>query len=268
MYEDFNGDNNTHPDNGTDTADLGNVTGPVGVAVAPSRDGVVVWPDASADAHALQSYVLPPTGIVTPNDTFNTDTSVDVSWSSIRAGGARYDVRTRQAPAQRGFGGTSTWKKQTTSTSAAYSAARGHTICFSSRARDARGDTSTWSPQRCTATAVDDATMSGRRWSRQRSWSYYGGSRLTTKAQGATLSIPDVRATSVALLVSRGAGAGKVKVTLGSADLGTFSTSGKHANRVVIPVAQFGSLRTGRLRVTVMSSGKPVSIDGIFASAG
>ena len=70
----------------------------------------------------------------------------------------------------------------------------------------------------------------------------------------------------VALLVATGRGHGSVSVSLGKKRLGTFSlASAKPAAQVVIPVAVFSGVRTGKLKVVVTTNGKPVRIDGVYA---
>jgi hypothetical protein len=59
-----------------------------------------------------------------------------------------------------------------------------------------------------------------------------------------------------------------VKVFFGSRLLKKVSlVSAVTRKRVVIPVKTFGSRRAGRVRIKIVSSGKPVLIDGLGASA-
>jgi len=71
----------------------------------------------------------------------------------------------------------------------------------------------------------------------------------------------------IALVVTTCSTCGKVKVYLGSQLLKTVSLrSARTHKRVVVAVASFTSLRSGTIRVKVVSSGKKVLVEGIGVS--
>ena len=58
--------------------------------------------------------------------------------------------------------------------------------------------------------------------------------------------------------------AGSVVVFLGRHRLGRFDLSApERRRRVVVPVASFGGVRSGQIRVVVRSRGKPVVVEGL-----
>ena len=205
---------------------LGAVSGPAVSALGPDPHdlAVVVWPDTTVQPAVLRSAsttVFYPyfqeidviAAMVSPTVEFNHSIQVPAQWSSKSAGPqSRYDVRTRQANARLPFSGPYAFRTHTAETSARLQAVRGRTVCFS--AREVAGD---WSGERCTAVAVDDTALTGRYWKRDRYTPFYGLSRLATARKGARLTISAIRARSIALLVSRSLGNGRVQVKLGRA---------------------------------------------------
>jgi hypothetical protein len=252
-----------------DTTYLGATTGPAALALAPSRDQDVVWADDTTDPTTMRSFTNTATAMVAPEQAYWRSQDVAVQWNGdrIRSAGTGYDVRTRRATAVHGFGAHDRWQTNTAATSASFHAASGGTYCFSSRRRDAKGHLSSWSGEGCTAVAFDDVRLSGHGWTRQRSPQSYHRSRLRATAKGSRLSINNVRASSLALLVTKRHVSGTVHVQFGSKDLGTFTTRGHRKFKAVIPVATFRTAQTGTLTLTVASTDDPVYIDGIFLNA-
>jgi hypothetical protein len=253
-----------------DTTYLGATTGDAGLALASSRDVDIVWTDDTTRPATLRAFRNAATAMVAPEQAYWRSQDVSVQWSGdrIRSAGARYDVRTRRATAVHGFGAHDRWHTDIAATSASYHAASGGTYCFSTRRRDPAGHLSSWSGEGCTAVAFDDVRLSGHGWTRQQSPQSYHRSRLRATVKGSRLSINNVRARSLALLVTKRHVSGTVHVQFGSKDLGTFNTRGHRTFKAVIPVATFRSAQTGTLTLTVASTGAPVYIDGIFLNAG
>ena len=88
----------------------------------------------------------------------------------------------------------------------------------------------------------------------------------TARKHGATLTSPVLRGTRFALLVRPSADAGTVRVRLGDRTLGTYRLAkGKHARGPVVELGGFKHARRGKLKIEVVSSGKPVRINGVYA---
>jgi hypothetical protein len=86
--------------------------------------------------------------------------------------------------------------------------------------------------------------------------------------RGASLVVTGVRTKRVTLLATKCFECGRVGVFLGkkllkSVDLGFDGLS----KMQVVPIATFSAVRTGTIRIKVLTSGKPVSIDGLGLSA-
>ncbi len=184
-------------------------------------------------------------------------------WSAI----AGYDVRARVAPWNGGFGSWSLWKSGVTTTRARHAAKPGHTYCFSSAATDVWGNPEVFLTQRCTTTPVDDRTATvSAGWTREKVKGFYRGTATVTTWRGATMSLKGIKAKQLALLVAKGPRNGKIWVHFNGTDLGTYRlASPKNHKKVVINLKKFGKVKKGTLSITVLSSGRPVQIDGIYA---
>ena len=119
---------------------------------------------------------------------------------------------------------------------------------------------------------MNDKTLKPKRLSGREVWKSKGGRGYFSKdyalssTKGARLVLPEVRAQRVALLVGTGRGYGTVSVRLGKDALGSYSFASRDkGTQVVVPVALFSGVRTGRLTITVTSQGRPVRIDGVYA---
>ncbi len=115
--------------------------------------------------------------------------------------------------------------------------------------------------------ALKAKMLSGREvWKSKGGKGYFSKDYALSSTKGARLVLPKVQAKRVALLVGTGRGYGTVRVSLGKDTLGTFSLDTRDKDsQVVVPVAVFSGVRTGKLTVTVTSTGRPVRIDGVYA---
>jgi hypothetical protein len=77
-----------------------------------------------------------------------------------------------------------------------------------------------------------------------------------------------VTAKRLSVVATRCPGCGTIRVTFAGRLLKTLSLNANrlHAKQI-IPLARFSSLRTGVVRIEVASSGRPVRIEGLGASA-
>jgi hypothetical protein len=193
-------------------------------------------------------------------------TKFGVSWSAtdrlspVTTG----TVRVRSAAWNGGFGGY-TYPLQNSATKAfSFAGAPGHTYCFSTQAKDSVGNLSTWSGERCTTVPLDDRSLTRVKGFKKATGSAnYLGTFVKAKKKGSVLTLGNVKASRIALVAGLVAKGGKVKVTFAGQNLGTFSLKGS-GSKHVIAVKSFGSVKTGKLVIKVVSrTGKVVRIDGV-----
>jgi hypothetical protein len=212
-----------------------------------------------------------PTITTAPLAIYNLGVNVGLRYAGADAGSgvASYDVRFRRAAFNGGFGALtypSSWQA-TTATISIVTAAPGYTYCFSARSRDAAGNTSAWSAERCTATPLDDRSLAASTgWTRAPSSSYYRSTVTSTRASGRTLTRTSVQSRRLYLVATTCAGCGKVGVywngsLLRTVDLNATSTTYKH----VILVKDFGVVRAGTVLVKTVGTGRTY-IDGLDLS--
>ena len=144
----------------------------------------------------------------------------------------------------------------------------GETLCYAARGRPAGGvEPGGWAEPRCVVAPVDDRTLQrvGSDWQRRTGSGRWQQTYLQTTRKGATLRLEGVHARAVGLLVEKGPGHGKVKVLHDGVALGTVSLDGTARKRVVVPLGELGAERVGTLVVKVVSAGRTVRVDGVYA---
>jgi hypothetical protein len=112
----------------------------------------------------------------------------------------------------------------------------------------------------------DDRALAGAGWTRTKAKKHFKNTVTTTTTMGAALTTRQtLKFRRVALVADKGRGYGTVKVFWGGKMLREVSLHAKRLQtRKVIPIKRFtGKLRSGRLRIVVVSSGRTVRIDGI-----
>lgn len=249
----------------------------------PYRFGVVATTSAgSSPESALSNEVWPrldagpdvtrPTAAVSSLPTFTMGSSRTVSWSgSDNAGGsgiAFFQLRYRRAPWNGGFGSWTYpsswefWDGVTNSVSVA--APAGYTYCFSVQAVDEAGNPSGWSASKCSARVLDDRGLSASSgWSRSSSSAFYLGTVTATSSSGRVLTRSGAVASRLALVATTCPTCGSVKVSIGSQSLGTvrlYSSTRKNKQIKVLPSF---SPKSGTVKVTSTTTGKPVLIDAL-----
>ena len=239
------------------------------VVVAHGGDATLAWTDGDGGpvrARTLDDAAPTAVHLTAPMRPLNVGTRIragwigDDVWSPIT-----YEVQ-RQVTRYDGHAGAAEVWKRLTATDAAYDAEAGQTVCLKVRGFDRAGNTSPWSVARCATTPVNDRTLEAKGFTARKGKGYFSGDYATSRRRGASLVLPGVTARRVALLVGVGGGHGTVTVSLGKKRLGTYSLAARSRDKqVVVPVANFGSARSGRLTVTVTSRGRPVVIDGVYA---
>lgn len=147
------------------------------------------------------------------------------------------------------------------------SGAPGWTYCVSVRGWDLARNYSAWAPYRCAATPVDDRSLAhSTGWTRYTSRAFSGGSALRSTRRGATLTRRGVQTRRIYLVASRCISCGSVGVYWNGALVRTVSLQSKASGstrRAVIGVTTFAGVRSGTLTLRVLSSGRPVQIDGV-----
>ena len=217
----------------------------------------------------------PRSEITGPVDRLRLSTGFPTSWetSDLWPGRIGTDVRYRSAKWNAGFTTRKIWKQNTAAASAPFRARPGQTYCFSARGHSTvtRFGTNVgpWSTERCLTTPVDDRTATANgRWKQRSHPDYYRSTYRTTRHHGDTLTLKNVTARQLDLLVATGPGNGRISVTFAGTRLGSHRlTSDTNTTKQVLRVKRFAKARTGTLKITNTSAtGKPVRIDGIYAS--
>ena len=189
------------------------------------------------------------------------------------AGIASYDIRWRSASYKSGFGGFAypdapgqDWQA-TTQPSVSMSAAQGRTYCLSARTRDSAGNVSAWSPERCTATAVDDRSLKrSKGWTREKSKKDYAKSISSTTVKGAELTVYGVQARHLALVASTCPDCGKVGVYVDGKLIRKLDLSSKKpAHKQIVKIGDLGSVKRCTITIRTLST-KVVHIDGLLSS--
>ena len=143
----------------------------------------------------------------------------------------------------------------------------GRTYCFSTRARDLAGNLSTWSPERCTTVALDDRALKrSAGWTTGKGRGYVGETWTETTKQGASLTLSGTQVRRVAVFFRRCAGCGSVAVYVGGHYWKTVDTATKLTPGPWWSILPAHALSTATVVLKVLSSGKPVYIDGLGIS--
>ena len=193
-----------------------------------------------------------------------------VHWRAADAlsGIADYVVRYRRARATGSFGKRKFFRKNTKLRTASFPGKPGSTYCFSVRARDAAGNRSRFSRERCTAVPIDDRDLDKTQgWTLAKQPDAYKRTVVRTAKKGASLREQGVRARTIALIATRCARCGKVEIRLGGERIGVIRLNAKpFGTRTINVLPSSKRLRKGELTVTVTSTGRRVVVDGILAS--
>ncbi|MBO9522656.1 MAG: hypothetical protein J7518_14070 [Nocardioidaceae bacterium] len=176
-------------------------------------------------------------------------------------------IRVRSAAFNGSFGGYAMLQLNSPAKSRVVTGTPGRTYCYSVQARDAVGNLSTWSPERCTTLPVDDRTMRlVRGFKKAVSKSFYRNTYLKATKKGSVVSLPGIKAKRIALVVGKAPTGGRIQVAFAGKNLGTYSLKGSGSKKIIASKT-FGSVLSGKLVIRVVSkTGKVVRIDGVIAS--
>jgi len=136
---------------------------------------------------------------------------------------------------------------------------------FSAAARDGDGDVDASPATRWWTVPLDTTALThSASWTQKSGSGYYMGTYSQTTKQGAGVSARLSGIRELVLVATKGRGHGTVKVYLGSTLLKRVSLdSSTLRTKQVLPIANFTSGQTGRVRIVVASTGKTVRVEGL-----
>jgi streptogramin lyase len=192
-----------------------------------------------------------------------------VGWTGTDAVGvSSYDMRYRTAAWNRTLGGyvNPAALQQTTARSTTQPIALGALYCMSVRARDAAGNVSAWSAERCTAKPLDDRSLRSKgAWAKTRGKVYFAGTIATAKTKGASLTRAGALPGRVALIASKGKGFGKVGIYYNGKLVRKVNLAAtKTKTRQVIALPRLA--KKGTIMVKVLTARRTVKVDGLLTA--
>lgn len=235
-----------------------------------SPAGDVLVAASTSDGVGVRVYDVsaPVAKMTAPTAAFSRSKTVAAAWSAVDAwsGIGGYVVQRRRAAVNGGFGGYGTWLSTASKKSGAFTGVPGSTYCLKVRAKDKLANLGGWSGERCTAVPLDDRNLrASAGWTNAKVAGSYLGTVRRATVKGQTLSAK-VRTKRLALVVARCPSCGVVDVYFGKTKLKRISLAGRAKSKVFVPVKTFGSVRSGTVRIVVVSRGKKVVIDGLATS--
>jgi hypothetical protein len=243
------------------------------VADPGSQDGVVptAWTDGGDDVRISANDHIGPTTTARAVSRATLDNRLSARWSGVDdwSAVASYrlqvaDLGPRQDNDKRRW---STVLPATTSKQRLLRVTPGTTRCYRVRATDGVDNIGAESADFCSMAPVDDRGLHrSKGWSKVRDAKSYRDTLLRSTRKGATLTFRAYPFNRLTLLVRQIPRGGKVEVLLGGRHVRTLSTAGRAKRTVALP-ANRDSLRPQKrtLQIRVVSRGRPVLIDGVFA---
>jgi hypothetical protein len=242
-------------------------------AAPGSQDGVAptAWTDGGDDVRVSANDHVGPTTTARAVSRATLDNRLNARWSGVDdwSGVASYrlqvaDLGPRQDNESRRW---STVLPGTTSKQRLLRVTPGTTRCYRVRATDTVDNIGAESADFCSMAPVDDRGLHrSKGWSKVRDAKSYRDTLLRSTRKGATLTFRAYPFNRLMLLVRQIPRGGKVEVLLGGRHVRTLSTAGRAKRMVALP-ANRDSLRPQKstLQIRVVSRGRPVLIDGVFA---
>jgi hypothetical protein len=199
---------------------------------------------------------------------FQLASSFSLGWTATDAGtGVKgFDIRFERAAYNGTFGPWTTWKSNVSASGATFGGAPGYSYCLEVRARDQALNVSGWSTPRCFAFPVNDTQLTASSgWVRAKSSSRYLGTDSYTRTKNATLTLSRAFFRQMDLVVTVCSGCGSVAVYFGSTYYGKFSlNASSFGTRHLVLVRSSSHMNgPGTVTIKVVTSGKPVAIEGL-----
>ena len=188
-----------------------------------------------------------------------------ISSSAVKS----YDLRWRRARWDGSFGD---WTRPagwqgTTATGVTKSLAGGWTYCVQVRARNRAGQLSAWTGGRCLTRALDDRRLTASPgWSTRTGDDYYQGTFRATKQKGATLSRSGARVRRVGVVATTCPSCGTVAVLVDGKRVGRVSLRSAGFQRAQVRMLPAFARRHATVTLKVVTSGRPVQVDGLVLS--
>ena len=226
---------------------------------------------ATGDLAFKVDTIAPTTTMTKPSPPITASRSVTVAWSVTDAisGLNNTSVRSRRSPFDAGFTAFSTpITAPAATTSRVYDPlVLGSTYCWSARSTDKAGNTAAvWSAERCTAIPLDDRQLTrSAGWTASTPTGWFQSSGLTTSTRGATLSMSGVVLKRAGIVAVTCPTCGVVAITVNGTEVGRVNLEASTTSRKLKALHEF-SLRSGKVAIKVLSSGKPVRIDALAVS--
>jgi hypothetical protein len=202
---------------------------------------------------------------------FNLTRTFTVSWTGgdDASGTAGYAVQYRTAGYDGVFGAAALWQSATTATSASFAASPGWTYCFSARALDAVGNVSPWSAESCTALPLMNTSLAhSTGWRKRTGSGYYMRSYSISSRRGAALIRRGVLTRRIAVIATKCPTCGTLGVYWNGTLLKKINLAASTTRkRQLVTVAGWASPRSGTVKLVVLSSGKPVIVEGLGLKA-
>jgi hypothetical protein len=151
---------------------------------------------------------------------------------------------------------------------ASVTTAPGSTICFSGRALDSAGNASPWSLESCTALPLKATSLKRRgAWSKRSARGHYAGGYLLASVRGASLAQSRVVTRRVALVATRCRGCGTIAAYWNGRLVKRVALGAPNTRKAqIIPLVTLPATQPGTLKLVVVSSGKPVLVEGLGVS--
>ena len=206
-----------------------------------------------------------PAQMLSPSNAPTLALRMKASWDSNEAGVEAFDVRYRSTSPGSDFGDYTTVLSDTPQKEIVVDVSDGAIYCFSARAIDEAGNRSEWSGERCSAIPLDDRSLVSSGFNRGSGGAFFAGTVSRSTRQGSVLTATDVRAQDLSLVATKCRGCGRVVVSFNGQRLARIDLSARTtANRRIIRIADFGSVRVGTVKMRVVSRRSPVKIDGLL----
>jgi hypothetical protein len=212
----------------------------------------------------------PPPAVVVSKPVSNVTLSkgIGLAWTagSDLNGIASYDGQYRRAPWNGAFSAWTGLFNARTSPSAVYTGAYGYDYCFRVRARDAAGNASNWSTQRCTAIPLDDRSLTvSSGWRRLTGAAFFAGTMTQSATVGSTLTRTGVRRGRVALVATRAPGFGTVSVFYNGTFIKKISLAYSTTQRRHVFLLPKFTPSYGKIAIKLVTA-KRVQIDGLVTA--